>query len=131
MQASARDVILSSFDASNQGRMHFGQLIGALAGVQVEAYHVDYRSGRTTCYLPEDETLDLSFERPPQAIDQTFSADGVRSAICGAQQGQVMYPQFKQLSQRAGCIGYTVWIVGRHVTYFGRQGETHIERFPD
>jgi hypothetical protein len=43
----------------------------------------------------------------------------------------VMYPEFKKLSQQAGCVGYTVWIAGRHVTYVGRRGETHIERFPD
>ena len=53
-----------------------------------------------------------------------------RAAILGAQQGKVMYPEFKQLSQQAGCIGYTVWITGRHVTYYGRKGETHVERFP-
>lgn len=41
-----------------------------------------------------------------------------------------MYPEFKQLSQRAGCVGYTVWIEGRHVVYHGRRGETHVERFP-
>jgi hypothetical protein len=42
-----------------------------------------------------------------------------------------MYPEFKRLSEQAGCIGYIVWITGRHVTYFGRNGETHVERFPD
>ena len=30
----------------------------------------------------------------------------------------------------AGCIGYMVWIAGRHVSYFGRQGEVYIEPFP-
>ena len=42
-----------------------------------------------------------------------------------------MYPEFKKLSRQAGCIGYTVWIAGRHVSYYGRKGETHVERFPD
>jgi uncharacterized protein YbcV (DUF1398 family) len=31
----------------------------------------------------------------------------------------------------AGCVGYTVWIAGRHVAYVGRRGEVHVERFPD
>ena len=42
-----------------------------------------------------------------------------------------MYPEFKLLSQRAVCVGSTVWIAGRHVVYLGRRGETHVERFPD
>jgi len=24
-----------------------------------------------------------------------------------------------------------VWIAGRHVTYFGRKGEMHVEHFPN
>ena len=57
--------------------------------------------------------------------------DAVRAAILDAQQGRVTYPEFKRLSQRAGCIGYTVWLAGRHVCYLGRKGETHVERFPN
>jgi hypothetical protein len=34
------------------------------------------------------------------------------------------------LSQAAGCASYTVWIDGRHVTYYGRKGEMRVERFP-
>lgn len=41
-----------------------------------------------------------------------------------------MVPEFKQLTQRVGCAGYTVWMAGRHVTYDGHAGETHVERFP-
>jgi hypothetical protein len=42
-----------------------------------------------------------------------------------------MHPEFKKLSQRAGCVGYTVSIAGRHVTYRGQRCETQIERFPN
>lgn len=130
MNDTARALIQATFEASNNGRLHFGAVIGQLISARVESYHVDYRSGRTTCYLPDGSTLDLGFERPMDGIAETFDGDAVRAAILGAQQGRVMYPEFKQLSQRAGCIGYTVWIAGRHVSYLGRRGETHIERFP-
>lgn len=131
MQTATRELIQSTFEASNQGRIHFGQVIGELTRAQVETYHVDYRSGRTTYFLANGDTMDLTFERPSHGIAVAFDGDSVRSAIRGAQQGKVLYPEFKHLSQLAGCIGYTVWISGRHVTYFGRKGETHIERFPD
>jgi uncharacterized protein YbcV (DUF1398 family) len=131
MNENARAVIQATFEASNQGQIHFGEVIARLIGVHVESYHVDYRSGRTTCYLPDGATLDMGFGRPQEAIAEAFDGDAVRAAILGAQQGRVMYPEFKRLSQRAGCIGYTVWIAGRHVTYLGRRGETHVERFPN
>ena len=131
MNEATRATIQSTFDASNQGTIHFGQVIGQLVGAAVESYHVDYSSGRTTYYLPDGSTADFSFERPLHGIADAFDRDAVRAAILGAQQGRVMYPEFKTLSQRAGCVGYTVWIAGRHVTYLGRRGETHVERFPD
>jgi uncharacterized protein YbcV (DUF1398 family) len=130
MQAISRDTIQSTFDASNQGRIHFGEVVRQLSAAEVESYHVDYRAGRCTCYLPNGETMELAFE-PTGKARAAFDAEAIRSAILGAQQGKVMYPEFKRLSEDAGCIGYIVWIAGRHVSYFGRNGETHIERFPD
>ena len=131
MNENTRAVIQATFEASNKGEIHFGEVIAQLMGVQVETYHVDYRSGRATYYLPDGATLDIGFERPQDGIADAFDGDAVRAAILGAQEGRVMYPEFKRLSQRAGCVGYTVWIAGRHVVYFGRRGETHIERFPN
>ena len=131
MNESTRALIQATFEASNNGQIHFGEVIARLMAVPVESYHVDYRSGRTTYYLADGMTLDLGFERPLEAIAAVFDGDAVRAAILGAQQGRVMYPDFKVLSQRAGCVGYTVWLDGRHVTYLGRRGETHVERFPN
>jgi len=131
MNAATRTAIQATFDASNQGTIHFGLVIGQLLGAGVESYHVDYRCGRTTYYLPDGTTADFRSETPKNAIPDRFDGDAVRAAILGAQQGRVMYPEFKLLSQQAGCVGYTVWIAGRHVTYQGRRGETHVERFPD
>ena len=130
MNDSTRATIQATFDASNQGNIHFGQVIGQLVGAGVESYHVDYRSGRTTYYMPDGSTADFRFEKPKDGIADAFDGGAVRAAILGAQQGRVMYPEFKKLSQQAGCVGYTVWIAGRHVVYLGRRGETHVEQFP-
>ena len=75
----------------------------------------------------------LSDERavPTMPIPAMLDIAALRAAIAGSQRGVVMYPQFKRLSMAAGCIGYTVWIDGRHVSYYGRRGEVHIEKFPD
>lgn len=131
MHEHIRSIIQSTFDASNRGTIHFGQVVGHLLEAQVESYQVDYRSGRATFTLPDGATLDCAFERAPEGIGQVFDADAVRAAIRAAQQGLLMYPEFKRRTQQAGCIGYTVWLAGRHVSYFGRRGETHVERFPD
>lgn len=131
MEHAIASHIQETLNASNVGRIHFGQVVGNLVSVGVESYVVDYRTGRVTYYMPCGETLTLEQEPANNQIAAEFSGPAIKEAILGAQRGEVMYPQFKQLSQAAGCVGYTVWITGRHVTYYGRKGETHVERFPD
>ncbi|MFC0118278.1 DUF1398 family protein [Pseudoalteromonas xiamenensis] len=130
MNENTYSSIKSTFDASNAGTIHFGQVISQLVSAGVESYHVDYRSGRTTYYMADGATYDFRFEKPKHGIAPTFDESAIKAAILGAQQGSVMYPEFKLLSQSAGCSAYTVWISGRHVVYLGRCGETHIEHFP-
>lgn len=135
MQASVHDLIRSTFEASSTGQVHFRQVIERLTNAQVESHVVDCRCGRITCYWPGGETMDLSvenlgFEKAHGDIAEAFDGDAIRAAILGAQQGRVMYPEFKQRSRQAGRSGCTVWIAGRHVTYVGRKGETHVEHFP-
>lgn len=121
----------STFIASQAGAIHFGQVIARLMEAGVESYHVDYRAARITCYRPEGETHTLALEAPKASVAPVFSAEAMVVAIRGAQAGVVKYPEFLRLSQAAGCASYTVWITGRHVSYFGRRGEVHVERFPD
>ena len=131
MNPKTQELIREAASGSAEGRIHFGQVIGLLMQAGVESYVADYRTRRTTYYLPDGDTLALDTPMPDVDIAMDFDAAALQAAIRGAQQGSVMYPQFKQLSRQAGCVGYTVWIAGRHVSYFGRKGETHVERFPD
>lgn len=131
MEQAIESIIRETLDASNEGRIHFGQVIGNLVDAGVESYSVDYRCGRVTYYMPCGETLTLELEVAKTGIALEFSASGIKSAILGAQRGEIMYPEFKRISYEAGCVGYTVWITGKHVTYYGRNGETHVENFPN
>lgn len=131
MHPSIEAVIRETSDASAGGRIHFGQVVVRLAAAGVESYLADYRAGRTTYHLLDGETLETPLDVRGCVIAGNFDDEALVAAIRGAQRGDVMYPEFKRLSCAAGCVGYTVWIAGRHVTYVGRRGETHIETFPD
>jgi len=125
------ELIRQTFEASQAGTIHFGQVIAALMSVDVESYFVDYRTRQVTYYFPNDEVFSLNYEAEHEVFGQSFVQTDVKAAIVGAQKGEVMYPEFKKLTQKAGCIGYFVWIKGRHVSYLGRNGETHVEHFPN
>ncbi|HMW47411.1 MAG TPA: DUF1398 family protein [Cellvibrionaceae bacterium] len=131
MTQTPEHIIRATFTASNEGRMHFGEVIGKLMQAGVQSYQVDYRSRQSIYYLHNDDALILQLAPTEQTIAADFSVEKIVAAIRGAQRGTVMYPEFKRLSMEAGCIGYNVWISGRHVTYLGRKGETHVEHFPN
>ncbi len=131
MNDSTRTTIEQVAEATHQGLIHFGEVLGRLGAAGVEAYHVDYRGQTTTYHLADDSTLQRALPTPAEPIATEFDAAALLAAIRGAQRGEVMYPQFLRLSRAAGCVGYSVWLRGRHVCYFGRLGQQHIERFPD
>lgn len=130
MEQTIESIIRETQNASNEGRIHFGQVVAKLNRSGVESYSVDYRSSRATYYMPCGETLTLELDVPKVEIAAEFSASRLKSAILGAQRGEIMYPEFMRLSQAAACIGYAVWLTGRHVSYYGRKGESHVEQFP-
>ena len=130
MNDLVRQTIERCARSSKDGSAHFPQIVAALVGAGVESYFADYRADVTTYYLPDGETHAVALAPPDVRIADAFDAAGVQQAIRGAQSGQVMYPEFLRLSRVAGCVGYVVWLAGRHVTYFGRRGETHVEQFP-
>ncbi|MDG2524730.1 DUF1398 family protein [Stenotrophomonas sp. HITSZ_GD] len=131
MDTATRHLIEEAANGSAEGRLHFGEVIDVLTRAGVDSYTADYRAERTTYYLRDEPPLDLPLPSPGTPIADAFDAAALRAAIRGAQRGEVMYPAFKELTRAAGCVGYTVWITGRHVAYYGRRGETHVERFPD
>lgn len=130
MQQSTVNAIDQFAASSYAGTSTFGEVVMGLMQAGVESYFADYRAGRTTYYLPSGESRSLKLAVPAVAIPEAWVALAIQAAIRGAQAGRVKYPEFMALSIAAGCVGYMVWMSGRHVCYFGRKGETHVEPFP-
>ena len=130
MNASAKEVIEKCSQESHAGLITFPEVLGRLIAVGVESYFADYRKQSTTYYLSNNEAHSICLDTPSVEIPGLFNKDGVLSAIREAQSDRVRYPEFLKLTMSAGCVGYIVWIAGRHVSYFGRQGEVHVEHFP-
>lgn len=130
MNINTKEAIEKCAQESHAGLITFPQVLGCLIAVGVESYFVDYRKQSTTYYLSNNEAHSISLDAPFVEIPRLFNKEGVLSAIRGAQSDTVRYPEFLKLTMSAGCVGYIVWIVGRHVSYFGHQGEVHVEHFP-
>jgi uncharacterized protein YbcV (DUF1398 family) len=90
---------------SHESKIAFPEVIRRLIEIGVERYHADYSRQEITFYMPDGESLVVGSSHPPQETGAAFS-------------------------MAAGCVGYFVQITGRRAIYFGRDGESHIERFP-
>lgn len=130
MSPDTKEVIQKCAHESHEGLLTFPEVLRRLAEVGVESYCVDYRNQSTTYYLPSNEAVSVSMSMPTIKISNSFNQEAVVLAIRGAQSDAVRYPEFLGLTMSAGCVGYIVWIAGKHVSYFGRRGEVHLEHFP-
>jgi uncharacterized protein YbcV (DUF1398 family) len=131
MEASTQQTIEQCVRDSDAGITHYGAIVERLIQAGVESYRADYRQGINTYYLPSGETFAVPLNVPDVDIPQAFDADALKEAIRGAQRDEIKFPEFLHRSMAAGCVGYIVWITGRHVAYFGHRGEGHVEPFPD
>ncbi len=124
------DTIRELADRSMRGEITFPQVVARLVADGVESYHVDYVRGENRYYMPNGESYVEAIEHRPVHPAADFSAAGVQAAIRRVQAGEILYPEFSDLVRNAGCVYYIVYLAGKQVIYFGRNGDCHIERFP-
>ena len=92
---------------------------------------MDYVSLRKTFTDGQGATVvtPIPFEGLP-LVAADFDAAGLRSAIHDSQHHGQKYRDFTRRALAAGVQGYFVFLRGKRVTYFGRQGDQHTEWFP-
>jgi len=113
------------------GSMSFPEIVGNLISNGVEYYHVDFATCSFTFYGASGEAvvapLPLNSLRP---IAETLDGAELKAAIIDSQQHGQTFPAFCERATRAGVQGYFAFLRGKRVTYFGRQGDHHVEWFP-
>ena len=112
------------------GTLTFPEVVGRLAAIGVERYHADYSREEITYYWVNGDSHVVKLPHPPETIAQEFSAAGVAAAVRQSQLGEHTYVDFLRKTMAAGCVGYFVQITGRQAIYFGRLGDSHVEKFP-
>jgi len=116
-------------EQSDAEAVTFPEVVQAMFAAGVERYVADLVASTKTYYAPDDtfEILPCDAVGP---VGMDFDAAGVEAAVRAIQGGSIKYRAFCRRIAAAGCVGYWVSMVGRRAVYYGRTGETHIERFP-
>ncbi len=113
------------------GSVSFPEVVRILLNAGVEAYHVDYASLRKTYYGTDGATAatPLNFEGLPM-VAENFDGAALKAAILDSQRNGQKFREFTRRAMAAGVQGYIAFLRGQRVTYWGRLGDQHIERFP-
>lgn len=125
------EMINKAARATLNGSMSFPEVVQTLMAAEVEYYHVDYVALQKTFYSATGEVVKtpITYEGLP-AVAGHFERDTLRAVILESQNKGLHYKDFTQRAMTAGVQGYIVFLRGRRVIYWGRDGEQHIEFFP-
>ena len=125
------DHVLELARASLSGSLPFPEIVGELMAEGVEYYSVDYVALQIRFYSGAGSVVlvPLSIENLP-AIAEGFDATALSAAIVDSQENGQKFMDFSRRAALAGVAGYFAFLRGQRVTYFGRQGDHHVEWFP-
>jgi uncharacterized protein YbcV (DUF1398 family) len=112
------------------GEINFGQVVAQMIEAKVESYRVDFVRKETTYYMPNGESFVSSLPYEDHKLAEAFCLEGIQAAIQASQRGELKYRQFIPKALDSGITSYVVYIKGKKVVYFGRNGESHTELFP-
>ncbi len=124
MDQSVRDVIETVTRASDEERITFPEVVGALMAAGVERYHADMTRSERIFYMPDGGTQSVASHIAPGAAAD-FSASAVAAAVRAIQRQEIRYREFCRRIAAAGCAGYHVFLRGRRAVYYGRTGDGH------
>lgn len=126
-----KDVIQNIIERNFSGTITFPEVIQILSEERVESYHVDFLRNENRYYGSDGESLAMKTEHSPRRIPEKFEIESFRSILKKIQEGKINYEEFCSKSKDSGCAYYIVYIHGRKIRYFGRNGEEYTEQFPD
>ena len=108
----------------------FAQILASLAEEGVESYHVDFLRNEFRYYARSGESLVTGGALEHGEVAAEFSAERLERINQKVQVGQAAYPDFVKEGTAAGCAYYLVYLNGKKVRYFGRDGGEYVQAFP-
>ncbi len=125
-----KTVLRDALDRSLAKAITFPELLAILQKEGVESYHVDFLRNEYRYYARNGESLVTDVALMHDGVAADFSAERIENINKRVQSGQAWYPDFVREGTAAGCAYYIVYLYGRKVRYFGRDGDEYIQYFP-
>jgi uncharacterized protein YbcV (DUF1398 family) len=108
----------------------FPEILASLLQEGVESYHVDFLRNEFRYYATSGDSLVTTAALEHGEVAAEFSLEKLERINRRVQARKASYPDFVKEGAAAGCAYYIVYLKGRKVRYFGRDGAEHIQHFP-
>jgi uncharacterized protein YbcV (DUF1398 family) len=123
-------VVLDLISKALARQITFPEILASLAKEGVESYHVDFLRNEFRYYATSGESLATGAALEHGGVAAQFSAERLERINQKVQAGQAAYPDFVKEGTAAGCAYYIVYLSGKKVRYFGRDGGEYVQQFP-
>ena len=111
------------------GKITFPEVVMKLATTGVERYIIDLVGLKGLYYNTKNQFYISDIDFGASSVPENFDIAEIKRAITDIQQKLINYQTFLSRIIEAGCSHYEVFITGKKVIYFGRDGSQHIELF--
>jgi uncharacterized protein YbcV (DUF1398 family) len=111
-------------------KITFLEILATLAKEGVESYHVDFLRNEYSYYSKSGESFVTGVALTHHGVAAQFSEEKLEAINQRVQGGQASYADFVKEGTAAGCAYYIVYLNGKKVRYFGRDGDEYIQCFP-
>ncbi len=108
----------------------FPEIIATLAKEGIESYHVDFLRNEFRYYTKGGESFVTEVALVHDGVAAEFSAEKLEAINKRVQTRRAFFPDFVREGTAAGCAYYIVYLGGKKVRYFGRDGDQYIQYFP-
>ncbi|HEY6465215.1 MAG TPA: DUF1398 family protein [Candidatus Acidoferrales bacterium] len=123
-------VIQDALEKALERKITFPEIIATLTKEGIESYHVDFLRNEVRYYTKGGESLVVNASFVHRGVAGEFSAEKLEAINRKVQAGEAFYADFVRQGTAAGCACYVVYLNGKLVRYFGRDGGEHIQHFP-
>lgn len=123
-------VVRSLVDRALARSNTFLEILRTLAKEGVESYQVDFLRNECRYYAVNGESFVAQFPFVHDGVGKEFSAEKLEGINHRVHAGKAGYPDFVREGAAAGCACYAVYLNGKKVRYFGRDGDEYIQYFP-
>ncbi len=118
-------------DKALAGKITFPEILATLGKDGVESYHVDFLRNEFRCYTGNGRSLVTDLPLAHDGVAFEFSAEKLDGINKRVQSGEWSFADFvRESTATAGCAFYIVYLTGKKVRYFGRDGGEHVQHFP-